>query len=36
MQLNTAIRRRGLDMRVVHPVTLLDEDYEAENGQSTD
>ncbi len=36
MQLNTAIRRRGLDIRVVHPVTLLDEAYEAENGQSTD
>jgi glycolate oxidase iron-sulfur subunit len=32
MQLNTAIRRRGLQMRVVHPVTLLDEAYEAENG----
>jgi glycolate oxidase iron-sulfur subunit len=32
MQLITAIRRRGLDMRVVHPVTLLDEAYEAENG----
>ena len=36
MQLNTAIRRRGLDIRVVHPVTILDEAYEAENGQSTD
>ncbi len=32
MQLNTAIRRGGLKMRVVHPVTLLDEAYEAENG----
>jgi glycolate oxidase iron-sulfur subunit len=32
MQLNTAIRRRGLDVRVVHPVTLLDEAYEADNG----
>jgi glycolate oxidase iron-sulfur subunit len=32
MQLITAIRRRGLDMRVVHPVTLLDEAYETENG----
>jgi glycolate oxidase iron-sulfur subunit len=32
MQLNTAIRRVGLQMRVVHPVTLLDEAYEAENG----
>jgi glycolate oxidase iron-sulfur subunit len=29
MQLNTAVRRGGLDMRVVHPVTLLDEAYEA-------
>ena len=32
MQLNTAIRRGGLKMRVVHPVTLLDEAYEAEHG----
>jgi glycolate oxidase iron-sulfur subunit len=32
MQLNTAIRRRGLNVRVVHPVTLLDEAYEAQNG----
>jgi glycolate oxidase iron-sulfur subunit len=32
MQLNTAIRKRGLDVRVVHPVTLLDEAYEADNG----
>ena len=32
MQLNTAIRRRGVAIRVVHPVTLLDEAYEAENG----
>jgi glycolate oxidase iron-sulfur subunit len=32
MQLITAIRRRGLEMRVVHPVTLLDEAYKAENG----
>jgi glycolate oxidase iron-sulfur subunit len=31
MQLNTAVRRGGLDMRVVHPLTLLDEAYEAEN-----
>jgi len=36
MQLNTAIRRRGLDVRVVHPVTLLDEAYEADNGSLTD
>jgi glycolate oxidase iron-sulfur subunit len=34
MQLNTAISRRGLKMRVVHPITLLDEAYEAENGQA--
>lgn len=27
MQLNTGLRRRGLDARVVHPVTLLDEAY---------
>jgi len=32
MQLNTGMRRRGLLTRVVHPVTLLDEAYEAENG----
>jgi glycolate oxidase iron-sulfur subunit len=31
MQLNTAVRRGGLNMRVVHPLTLLDEAYEAEN-----
>ena len=36
MQLNTGIKRRGLEMRVVHPITLLDEAYEAENGKSTD
>lgn len=29
MQLNTGIKRRGLKVRVVHPVTLLDEAYEA-------
>ena len=29
MQLNTGLQRRGLDMRVVHPITLLDEAYEA-------
>jgi glycolate oxidase iron-sulfur subunit len=28
MQLNTGIRRRRLPIRVVHPVTLLDEAYE--------
>jgi glycolate oxidase iron-sulfur subunit len=32
MQLLTGIRRRGLPVRVVHPVTLLDEAYEASNG----
>jgi glycolate oxidase iron-sulfur subunit len=31
MQLITAIRRGGLNMRVVHPVTLLDEAYKAAN-----
>jgi glycolate oxidase iron-sulfur subunit len=31
MQLITAIRRGGLNMRVVHPVTLLDEAYKASN-----
>jgi len=29
MQLNTGIQRRGLDVRVVHPITLLDEAYVA-------
>ncbi len=29
MQLNTGLQRRGLNMRVVHPITLLDEAYEA-------
>ena len=29
MQLNTGIQNRGLDVRVVHPITLLDEAYEA-------
>jgi glycolate oxidase iron-sulfur subunit len=29
MQLNTGIKRNGLDVRVVHPITLLDEAYEA-------
>jgi glycolate oxidase iron-sulfur subunit len=33
MQLLTGIRRRGLPVRVVHPVTLLDEAYEASNGK---
>ena len=31
MQLNTGLQRRGLNVRVVHPITLLDEAYEAEN-----
>jgi glycolate oxidase iron-sulfur subunit len=29
MQLNTGIQKRGLNVRVVHPITLLDEAYEA-------
>jgi glycolate oxidase iron-sulfur subunit len=29
MQLTTGVNRRGLDVRVVHPITLLDEAYEA-------
>jgi len=33
MQLNTGIRRCGLDVRVVHPVTLLAEAYGDSNGQ---
>jgi glycolate oxidase iron-sulfur subunit len=33
MQLNTAVRQHGLDVRVVHPVTLLDLAYEAENAK---
>ncbi len=36
MQLLTGIRRKELDVRVVHPITLLDEAYEAENAQSID
>lgn len=32
MQLNTGIQRRGLEVRVVHPITLLDEAYEASDG----
>ena len=31
MQLNAGIRRNGLEVRVVHPVTLLDEAYAASN-----
>ncbi len=33
MQLLTGIQRRRMDIRVVHPVTLLDEAYEAENAK---
>jgi len=33
MQLITGIKRRGLDVQVVHPVTLLDKAYEASNGK---
>jgi glycolate oxidase iron-sulfur subunit len=32
MQLITGIKRRGLEVRVVHPITLLDEAYEATDG----
>jgi glycolate oxidase iron-sulfur subunit len=35
MQLNTGIKRRGLDVRVVHPISLLDEAYEAADGHET-
>ena len=28
MQLITGVKRRGLDVQVVHPVTLLDQAYE--------
>ena len=31
MQLITGIKRRGLDVQVVHPVTLLDQAYEGSN-----
>jgi glycolate oxidase iron-sulfur subunit len=33
MQLNAGLQRRGLPMRVVHPVTLLDEAYGGADGQ---
>ncbi len=33
MQLNAGLRRRGLSMRVVHPVTLLDEAYGGADGK---
>jgi glycolate oxidase iron-sulfur subunit len=36
MQLQTGIRRHGLKVQVVHPVTLLDEAYEASDGKSRD
>jgi glycolate oxidase iron-sulfur subunit len=33
MQLLSGIRRRGLPVQVIHPVTLLDRAYEASNGK---
>jgi glycolate oxidase iron-sulfur subunit len=33
MQLNTGLQRRGIPMRVVHPVTLLDEAYGGADGK---
>ena len=33
MQLNTGVQRRGLPVRVVHPITLIDEAYEGSNGK---
>jgi glycolate oxidase iron-sulfur subunit len=33
MQLNSGIRKRALSMRVVHPVTLLDEAYGGADGE---
>ena len=33
MQLNTAVHRRGLKVKVVHPIALLDQAYEAKNGK---
>ena len=36
MQLNTGIERHGLNVRVVHPVTLLDEAYGGADGHATD
>jgi glycolate oxidase iron-sulfur subunit len=32
MQLNAGLRRRGLPVRVVHPIALLDEAYEGSDG----
>ncbi len=34
MQLQTGIKRRGLDVQVVHPIALLDEAYRGSDGQS--
>ncbi|PWB56246.1 MAG: (Fe-S)-binding protein [Anaerolineales bacterium] len=31
MQLNSAVRRRGLNLRVTHPIMLLDEAYRTDN-----
>jgi len=33
MQLNTAVQRRGMQVAVVHPITLLDQAYEAEHAK---
>jgi glycolate oxidase iron-sulfur subunit len=33
MQLNTGLQRRGIPVRVVHPVTLLDEAYGGADGK---
>jgi glycolate oxidase iron-sulfur subunit len=33
MQLNAGLQRRGLPVRVVHPVTLLDEAYGGVDGE---
>ena len=33
MQLNSAVKRHRLDVRVVHPITLLEEAYKAENAR---
>jgi hypothetical protein len=33
MQLNAGLQRRGLPLRVVHPVTLLDEAYGGSDGK---
>lgn len=36
MQLNAGIQRNGLEVRVVHPITLLDEAYEASDEEADD